>query len=170
MKKADKIFNQTIDGVDFLKESNAIEGIYDRESLDQALIAWEYLIKQDKLTIGVVLKTHKLLMLNQLIKGHERGYFRKRPVWIAGKMGLDHNQIESNIISWLLDVKTSVKIPGKAGRHIKLDHITYEKIHPFIDGNGRTGRMFLNWTRLKAGLPILVIKASKRQEYYKWFD
>ena len=44
------------------------------------------------------------------------------------------------------------------------------EVHPFIDGNGRTGRIFMNWWRVKNGLPILVIKETARQEYYKWFN
>ena len=56
------------------------------------------------------------------------------------------------------------------GGAAKASHIAYERIHPFIDGNGRTGRMFMNWQRLKAGLPILVIKEKEKQEYYKWFN
>jgi len=48
-------------------------------------------------------------------------------------------------------------------------HVHYEAIHPFIDGNGRTGRMFMNYWRVKVGLPILVIKELERHEYYEWF-
>jgi len=73
------------------------------------------------------------------------------------------------IKSWLKDVETSIEMPGKNGKHIQLDHITFEKIHPFIDGNGRIGRIFMNWQRKKAGLPILVIKEAEKQKYYDWF-
>jgi Fic family protein len=53
----------------------------------------------------------------------------------------------------------------------KVLHVQYEKIHPFVDGNGRTGRIFMNWWRINNGLPILVIHEGKEQwEYYKWFD
>ena len=49
-------------------------------------------------------------------------------------------------------------------------HVKYEKIHPFVDGNGRTGRIFMNWWRIKNNLPILVIHEGKEQmDYYKWF-
>jgi len=49
-------------------------------------------------------------------------------------------------------------------------HVLFEKIHPFIDGNGRTGRMVYNWHRLKLGLPIHIIHEGKEQfKYYKWF-
>ena len=50
------------------------------------------------------------------------------------------------------------------------NHVKFESIHPFVDGNGRTGRLLMNWIRIKIGLPILVIKESEKFEYYKWFE
>ena len=91
-------------------------------------------------------------------------------VYVGGQSTLNAIKIPEAIESWLKDVAISIKIPGKNGNHIKLDHITYEKIHPFVDGNGRTGRIFMNWQRIKAGLPILIIHEGEEQkEYYKWF-
>ena len=52
----------------------------------------------------------------------------------------------------------------------KKDRIWFEKNHPFEDGNGRTGRILLNWQRLQYGLPLLIIESYKKEEYYKWFD
>lgn len=153
----------------FLSESNAIEGIFDEGSLSQAIRAWNYLKEQEKLTLGVILKTHKILMIGQNIQGFERGYFRRRNVYIGGEGSMHHSKVLGAMYDWLDDVKTSIKVPGKNGKHIKFDHITYEKIHPFIDGNGRTGRMFLNYQRLKANLPLLIIKESEKQKYYRWF-
>jgi len=45
-------------------------------------------------------------------------------------------------------------------------HEKFEKIHPFYDGNGRTGRMILNLMLLRDGFPPLIIKNSARKEYY----
>jgi len=50
-----------------------------------------------------------------------------------------------------------------------MDHIHFEKIHPFVDGNGRMGRILMNWQRVKVGLQPLIIWASERQAYYAWF-
>lgn len=149
----------------FLKESNAIEGVYDDDSLKQAVFAWEYLKKERELTPGVVLKTHKILMLNQRLRPDEKGYFRKCQVYVGGREGLEWPFIPGFIEAWCAASMTLATIITPVDLHI-----AYEKIHPFVDGNGRTGRMFLNWTRLKiTEEPLLIIKASERQDYYQWF-
>jgi Fic family protein len=44
-------------------------------------------------------------------------------------------------------------------------HADFERIHPFADGNGRTGRMLIMWQTLKAfGVPI-VIEVDRREQY-----
>lgn len=155
---------------EFLRESNAIEGVFDEKSLEQAIVAWEYLKAQKKLNTHVVLKTHKILMLHQPgLYPNEKGYFRTVPVYIAGRKcdvvdeaGWD---IETRVSKWCFETSK----PNWEGRGPVAQHILYEKIHPFVDGNGRTGRMFLNWQNLKMGREILVIKASERHNYYEWF-
>lgn len=44
-------------------------------------------------------------------------------------------------------------------------HGFYEYLHPFRDGNGRTGRLLSNFILLRFGLPELIIKKEDRQEY-----
>lgn len=156
--------------IQFLQESNAIEGVFDHTSFLQASYAWEYLKGQKKLNTHVVKKTHKILMLKAPgLYPNERGYFRTVPVYIAGRKcevvdeaGWD---LETRMSKWCFEASK----PNWEGLGPVALHIQYEKIHPFVDGNGRTGRMFLNWQNLKMGREILIIKASERHEYYKWF-
>ncbi len=165
----------TNEEIEFLKESNAIEGVTDDDSLLQAGYAWEWLKEQKKLTLTTLLKTHKILMLHQPLYPNEKGYFREVPVWVGGREGTNWIKIRVELKQWLLNVDDLIKNAGKEPdifkeRMCKQHHVVYEKIHPFVDGNGRTGRMFMNWERLKLGLPILVIHTGKEQrDYYDWF-
>ena len=51
-----------------------------------------------------------------------------------------------------------------------LIHAKFVEIHPFEDGNGRTGRALMNWVLMKADYPKLYIPVTKRQKYYEAID
>ena len=53
---------------------------------------------------------------------------------------------------------------------IALFHLEFEGIHPFIDGNGRTGRLILNLELIRNGYPAINVKFSDRKRYYDAFD
>lgn len=148
----------------FLKESNAIEDVWDNDSLKQSIYAWEYLKSQQKLDTGIILKTHKILMLHQHIQPDEKGYWRNCEVMIGGRMGRPYYVVPILMSEWIKQTNKST-----TWKQIKKDHVEYEIIHPFVDGNGRTGRMFMNWQRLKNNLPIMVIYNDKKHKYYDWF-
>jgi Fic family protein len=49
-------------------------------------------------------------------------------------------------------------------------HGEFVKIHPFIDGNGRTARLLLNFELMKNGYPPIIIKKNERAKYYDVLD
>ena len=51
-----------------------------------------------------------------------------------------------------------------------LIHAKFVEIHPFEDGNGRTGRALMNWVLMGADYPKLYIPVTKRQKYYEAID
>lgn len=53
---------------------------------------------------------------------------------------------------------------------VALFHLEFEGIHPFIDGNGRTGRLVLNLELMREGYPAINIKFADRARYYDAFD
>ncbi|MEK6878353.1 MAG: DNA phosphorothioation-dependent restriction protein DptG [Nanoarchaeota archaeon] len=160
---------------EFLTESNAIESEYSKEALDDALQAWKTaIIANEPISVDLILAIHRRLMnrLNPKIAGK----IRKVDVWVGGKKGMNPELIKDELKElceiWetYFNIKETVEETGyKKEEVIKDSHIHFEKIHPFLDGNGRTGRILMNLQRMKLGLPILIIKEKEKQEYYKWF-
>lgn len=167
------------DIIEFLRESNNIEQEWDDVSLQQALFAWNYIIEEDKLDAGVILKTHKILMLHHPLQPDQRGYFRKVAVGMYLKNGgfkefRPWYAVPELIEQWIVNANDLV-VNGKNDNDKTLDrinrdqHIAFESIHPFIDGNGRMGRILMNWQRYQLGLDILIIKEKLKGKYYEWF-
>ncbi len=142
----------------------AIEGVYGPDALRQAMNAWEYLVGHDEITIDVILKTHKILMREQPLMPDEKGYLRMVDVFVGMEKMVPPHLLDAFLRGWIGDMNA-----GEKGW--KELHVAYEKIHPFVDGNGRTGRMFLNWYRIKKyGGKVLIITEARKEDYYQWFS
>lgn len=115
---------------------------------------------------SIIKKIHFLVLAD---KKNDRGVYRKIPVHI---MGASHEPVQPYLIEpkmeqLLINFKESEEhIVTKLARF----HIEFEAIHPFIDGNGRTGRLLVNLELMKAGYPPIDIKYMDRVAYYNAFD
>lgn len=102
-------------------------------------------------------------------KKDDRGVYRRVPVRI---LGAQHEPVQPYLIQPRMEqlmadfVESSEHIVMKLARF----HIEFEGIHPFIDGNGRTGRLLVNFELMKAGFPPIDIKFADRIAYYNAFD
>ena len=48
-------------------------------------------------------------------------------------------------------------------------HLDFETVHPFCDGNGRIGRVLMNYQLMRFGLPVVIIRDKEKAQYYKSF-
>lgn len=122
--------------------------------------------EQAPLSERVIKQIHYLVLAD---KEEDCGVYRRVSVRI---MGAKHEPVQPYLIQpkmeQLLEAyKNSTEhiIPRLAQFHIE-----FEGIHPFIDGNGRTGRLLVNLELMKAGYPPIDIKFTDRIAYYNAFD
>ncbi|MBP3194101.1 MAG: Fic family protein [Cardiobacteriaceae bacterium] len=129
----------------------------------------ELVRKKVAISEQIIREIHYLVLKN--INDKEAGKYRSCNVLISGAQ---HIPPESYVISQemekLIDLYRNEW--GKKNAVIRASrlHIFLVKIHPFIDGNGRTSRLLMNLELLKNNYPAISIKNTQRVQYYQALD
>ncbi|UOD28521.1 Fic family protein [Massilia violaceinigra] len=124
--------------------------------------------RDEVLTEWQVKNIHSLVLKG--IDDAEAGRYRRQNVVIAGASttapGFLHLDDDMRaLVAWYQHAAPAHPVVRAAELHAR-----FVKIHPFIDGNGRTGRLVMNFELMKAGYPPAVIRKEDRLAYYDALD
>ena len=122
------------------------------------------LVENEKITIKDILKIHKLFYQN--LDPDNAGTYRTKKVFISGMdVSLPApDQIESLMNQFEKDL-VGLKEKLHPIAYAATVHNKFLTIHPFMDGNGRTGRLLMNLLLIKSGYSITIIPPIYRSNY-----
>ncbi len=100
--------------------------------------------------------------------GERPGSFREHDIrpFPGGMRPPPWSEVPAMVADWLGDVQTLGRAPeGIEPEALAALHARFEQIHPFLDGNGRTGRLVLNLLLVRLGYPPAIIFKRDRRRY-----
>ena len=117
---------------------------------------------------SVIKNIPALVLMN---RPDDKGVYRRIPVRIMGAY-------TEPVQPYMIAPKMEELIAKNEGREHSMHiieriarfHLEFEGIHPFIDGNGRTGRLIMNLDLIRNGFPPINVKFADRKRYYDAFD
>ena len=133
------------------------------KEVKNSILAFEYLQKSFKFNLNSIKRLYHLLTKDLFMQGdipYPKG-FKKEEVIVGNTQTTPPEKVEEeiiNLLKWYKNNKSKIH-PLILGFEF---HKRYELIHPFRDGNGRTGRLIMNKILMSAGYsPIIVYKENK---------
>ena len=136
----------------------------------EAINYMEDIIRDDEdLSERQIKNIHHLILKG--IDDENAGRYRKEKVGISGAEHTPPDPVlvpekMEALINWYYEAGQELHTVERASRL----HTDLVKIHPFVDGNGRTARVLLNFELIKNGYPIVIIKNEDRAKYYESLD
>ena len=168
----------------FTYNSNAIEGstitleeareiIHDKIAVNKPIkdiketeahskLFLKILDKKEKLSKNLLLRWHKEIF--EQTKQDIAGRFRDYLVRVGEYLAPDWQDVEGLMNQFIKSTNKEKLNPAELAARA---HYKFEKIHPFGDGNGRIGRLIMNYILWHNKYPMLIIEYKKRRSYYK---
>ena len=130
----------------------------------------ESVVKEDvPYTAQLIRSIHALILRH--IDDENAGAWRKQNVRISGA---DHVPPDASALPGMMEAFVAWHAKAEAELHpVELaarTHGDFVKIHPFLDGNGRTARLLMNLDLLRRGFPVIILPVERRLEYYEALD
>nr|WP_314899624.1 Fic family protein [uncultured Deefgea sp.] len=141
---------------------------------DAILYVEEIARREEPFSEWQIRNLHRLIL--KQIDDDNAGSYRKLNVTIAGARHIPPDMLQvpeqmTALLRWYeqsqYDNEAQALHPIERAAKLHLDFV---KIHPFIDGNGRTARLLLNLELIKSGFPAIVLPVERRLAYYETLD
>lgn len=134
-----------------------------RETENHSKVFLNMLKHKQELTEDLILEWHKQIFLES--KPEIAGKYRDYLVTISGHLAPDWQDVKdlmSELFKFIKKEESEYNLVEFCSRV----HYKFEKIHPFGDGNGRIGRLIMNFLLWNKGYPMLIIETKKKKAYY----
>ncbi|MFZ2664428.1 MAG: Fic family protein [Patescibacteria group bacterium] len=141
--------------------------IFEAKNLGRVVSYIDKRAKEQELSLEVILSLHQMLISN--IRDDVAGRFRKDNEFV--RVGSHIAPAPKEIIVGLEKMLAEYNASSHESiiKRIARLHLTFEYIHPFIDGNGRIGRVLNNYLLIREGFVPINIKFIDRKKYYDAF-
>ncbi len=150
-----------------LSRSVSIREVYEAKNLARVLEYKRIRAKDSELSEHLIIRIHQMLMggIDDSIAGRfrQQGEYVRVGTHIAPAPEHVERMMENLLIDYASDLDAYFL------DRIALFHLGFEYIHPFCDGNGRLGRVIMNFQLLQLGLPRIIIRNSEKERYYRAF-
>jgi Fic family protein len=141
--------------------------IFEAKNLARVVSYIDQRAKEQELNFEVILLLHKMLISN--IRDDVAGRFRKDDeyVRVGNHIAPNSREVVGRLEKMLAEY--SATSHENIIKRIARLHLTFEYIHPFVDGNGRIGRVINNYLFIREGFVPINIKFIDRKKYYDAF-
>ncbi len=150
--------------------ASLVEALEVRGYAQAADWAYQHAGDYDRVPVSVVSELHKLAVdlawkVQPPVTRDAPGAWRKGPVRVRSVKVTVPAAIPADLAAW----SDTSREPGDTHPvvHAAIHHAWFERIHPFADGNGRVGRLLLNFMLIQHGYPPAVILKSQRPRYLR---
>ncbi|KDB06414.1 filamentation induced by cAMP protein Fic [Burkholderia sp. lig30] len=128
----------------------------------------EIVANREPLSVWQIRNLHNLVLKGG--PGQEACRYRHENVTIAGATTTPPDFLDlpaelAALVDWYANAAAMHPVMRAAELHTR-----FVKIHPYVDGNGRTGRLLLNVELMKSGYPPVVIRSEDRRAYFDALD